>query len=1056
MKRILLLSFAMLFGLFGQTYAQERTVSGKVTAFEDNSPLPGVTVVLKEAGTGVSTDLDGNYKINVPASGGTLVFSFVGYTSEEVAIGARSVVDMALTADIRQLSEVVVVGYGTQAKTELTGAISSVSSKDFENMPFRNIDQALQGRAAGVNIVQSSGTPGAGISVNIRGVGSLNASSQPLYVIDGVPINTGSYTAIGAGGQLTNALSDLNPNDIESFEVLKDAAAAAIYGSRAANGVVLITTKSGKAGKTKIDFGYYTGVQQRRNDGVEKISGPENVALMREMMENRFPRNAAGEIRGLIAGFPWESYAHMTAWQFSEAGAALNASGRIITLDNGDGIRDVSNFEDPSTAFNTDWMDLVFRSARIDQYDLAFSGGTDKTNFRFSTTYFNQDGIMIGSGFERFSARLNLNNEVSERIRFGTNMAVSRSVALRPQNDNNINGVLSTAVLVANDIPVYLADGVTYAKDPGASTENPLAAGLEPFFNSVSSRLIGNTYGEVDLARGLKFRTELGVDFLLFKDDRFQPTTTNTGAGSNGLGQSSSRTDLNWVWKNNITYSTTIADDHKINALVGIEYQESIFESLFAQAVNFPGNSIRRLSAGSVKQDASSGGSIWGIESYLARVNYGFRGKYLVGASVRVDGSSRFGAEKRYGTFPSVSAAWRVAEESFLSNIDVLSELKVRTSYGLAGNQEIGNFASLPLFGVGANYIRQAGLAPTQLGNPILTWEQAKIFNVGIDVGLLRDRIYLQAEYYVKDNDGLLQNLPLVGNSGFTGITQNVGAIRNSGLEFTLTTVNVSKRDFRWTTDFNMTFNKNEVTALAGAPFASGFASWVEEGQPLGSFRGFRVDKIIQNAEDLQIARDRGQSQAQLGDIMFKDLDGDGLVTGNDQEILGNAQPLFFGGLNNTINYKNWDFSVFGRFSYGNLIYNNTRAFSEGMNGVFGQTSGVRERWTPDNPSTTMPRAVFGDPNNNRRVSDRWLEDGSFFRINNFQLGYTLPKSVLSRVNIRNARVYASGQNLITLTRYSGFEPEVSTFNITNTAPGTDFLTFPQARVVTFGVNFGL
>jgi TonB-linked SusC/RagA family outer membrane protein len=1048
MKKILQIVCVALLLPLGTAWAQERTVTGRVTSAEDGSSLPGVNVVIKGTSVGTATDSEGRYSLSVPSSSSVLVFSFIGLRSQEVVVGDRSSLDISLALDATQLSEVVVTGYGVQARTEVTGAITSVSSKDFENLPLRNIDQALQGRAAGVNVVQSSGTPGAGISVNIRGTGSLTSSSQPLFVIDGVPINTGSYTAIGAGGQLTNALSDLNPNDIESFEVLKDAAAAAIYGSRAANGVVIITTKSGKAGRTKVDFNYYTGVETRQNDPVKKINGEEATILMREMVANRYPTLSA-------FGVTWASHSELAAWLFDGAAGAANSPGGFVAVTNNDGVREASIFDNPSTAPNTDWLDLIFRSGRISQYDVAFSGGSEKTNFRLSGTYFNQEGIMIGSGFERVTARLNLNNQVTDRLRFGANIGVSRSVAVRPQNDNNINGVLSTGVLYSSDIPVRRADG-TYYKDPGSSTENPVAAGLEPFFESVSSRIIGSSYGEVDIAKGLKFRTELGIDFILFKDDRFQPTTTNTGAGSNGLGQSSSRTDLNWVWKNNITYDKTFGD-HKLTALAGIEYQQSTFESLFAQATVFPGNTIRRLSAGAVKADASSGGSIWGIESYLTRVNYAFKGKYLLSGSVRVDGSSRFGEDKRYGVFPAASVGWRISDEPFMSSIAAISDLKLRASYGIAGNQEIGDFSSLALFGSGANYIGLGGLSPTQLGNAVLSWEQATTFNIGADIGLLKDRIYLAAEYFIKDNNELLQQLPLVGSSGFTGVTTNIGSIRNSGIELSLNTVNISNSNFRWSSNLNLTFIKNEVTELAGAPFAAGFASWVEEGQALGSFRGFRVDRIIQDATDQAEAVAQGQTAAQLGDIIFKDLNGDGTLNAADQEILGSAQPKFFGGLTNTFNYKNFDISLFFRFVYGNEIYNNTRAFSEGMNGVFGQTDGVLDRWTPENPSTTVPRAVYGDPNNNRRVSDRWLEDGSFLRLNNFQIGYTIPQEVLSKTRVlRSARIYASGQNLFTITKYSGFDPEVSTFNITNTSPGTDFLTYPQARAVTFGVNIGL
>jgi TonB-dependent starch-binding outer membrane protein SusC len=1050
MRKILLIGLVSLF-TFASAFAQSRVVTGSVTSEEDGQPLPGVSILVKGTTVGTATDLDGRFTLNVPAGQNTLVFSFMGFIAQDVLIGSRSQINIVLKPDSKILNEVVVTGYGVQSKREITGAIASVNAESLKDIPILGIDQALQGRAAGVQVTQSSGTPGAGISVRIRGTGSINASSEPLYVIDGVPINTGSYTAIGTGGQLTNALSDLNPNDIESMEVLKDAAATAIYGSRGANGVVLITTKGGKSGATRVEINHYSGVQQRQNDPIQKLNGQQQVELFVEQVRNRFT-NANGQIVG--SGVTWRSAEDYATWLYGGAGFS-NVGGLFRAVDDGDGVRDLSVFQNPSTAPNTDWLSEIFRTAPIRQSDVAVSGGNDRTTFRISGTTFNQEGIQIGSGFERLNLRMNLDNKISDKLKVGGNLGLSRSTATRPQNDNNINGVLSTAVLVANDIPIFRANG-TYYKDPGASTENPVAAGLEPFFESVSARVIGNGYLEYDLIPGLKFRSSLGIDYLNFKDDRFQPTTTNTGAGSNGLGQSSFRSDVNWVWENTLNYNKTFGKNHNFAGLLGYSLQESVFESLFAEATVFPGNSIRRLSAGSVKNNATSGGTSWALQSYFSRFNYNFKDKYLASFSVRADGSSRFGQDNRYGIFPAGSVGWRMSEENFMAGIkNVISDLKWRASYGITGNQEIGNFAARALFGVGANYNQVAGVAPTQLGNPALSWERQEQFNVGLDLGLLEDRIYVSAEYYSMDNNQLLLSRPLVGSSGFTGIQENIGVIRNRGFEFGLNTVNVDKSDFKWSTNFNITFNKNEILKLAGTPFAAGFASWVEEGYALGSFRGFRVDKIIQNAEDLAVARAQGQSAAQLGDIIFKDIDGNGLLNSNDQEILGNAQPKFFGGLTNTFRYKNFDASIFLQYNYGNMIYNNTRAFSEGMNGVFGQTTGVLDRWTPENPSTTVPRAVHGDPNNNRRVSDRWLEDGSFMRLKNMSIGYQLPASVARKISARSIRVYASGQNLITWTNYKGLDPEVSTFNITNISMGTDFLTYPQARVYTLGINVG-
>ncbi len=1049
MRKVLLLGLMLFLG-GAVAFAQNRVITGTVTSSEDGLPIPGASVVVKGTTVGTATDLDGTYSLSVPQGSNVLVFSFVGSLPQDVQIGNRSTVDVVLQPDTKILSEVVVTGYGVQEKREITGAISSVSATDIEDLPILGVDQALQGRAAGVQVTQSSGTPGSGISVRIRGTGSINASSEPLYVIDGVPINSGSYTAIGTGGQLTNALSDLNPNDIESMEILKDAAASAIYGSRAANGVVLITTKKGKAGATRVDISHYSGIQMRQKDPMKKLTGQQQVELYVDQVANRFT-NANGQVIG--SGVTWRSAEDYATWLYSDADAGVE-NGLYVAVDNGDGVRDLSVFQNPSTAPNTDWLDEILRTASIRQTDVSVSGGNDKTTFRISGTSFFQDGIQIGSGFERLNFRVNLENKVSDKIKIGGNVGLSRSIAQRPQNDNNINGVLSAGVLVSSDIPVYRADG-TYYKDPGSSTENPVAAGVEPFFESLSARVIGNGFLEYDIVPGLKFRSNVGIDYLNFKDDRFQPTTTNTGAGSNGLGQSSFRSDVNWLFENTLVYTKQFGGNHNLTALIGQSVQESNYESLFAEATVFPGNSIRRLSAGSVKNEATSGGSSWALESYFARLNYAYSDKYLASFSARVDGSSRFGADKRYGVFPAGSIGWRMSEEGFMDGLSAISDVKWRVSYGITGNQEIDNFGSRALFGVGSNYNTLAGVAPSQLGNDLLSWERQEQLNFGVDLGLFGDRIYLSAEYYIMNNNQLLLNRPLVGSSGFTGIQENIGSVQNKGLELTLTTVNVNKNDFRWSTNFNITFNRNEITSLSGTPFGAGFASWVEEGQPLGAFRGFRVEKIIQNGEDLAIARDRGQSAAQLGDIMFRDLNGDGVLNTNDQEIIGSAQPEFYGGMTNTLKYRNFDLSVFLQFTYGNSIYNNTRSFSEGMNGVFGQTDGTLDRWTPTNPSTTTPRAVHGDPNNNRRVSDRWLEDGSFMRLKNLSIGYNFPSSVANTLKTRSIRIYGAAQNLFTWTNYRGFDPEVSTFNVVNTSLGTDFLTYPQARTFTLGINVG-
>lgn len=1022
MKKLFIALMLMMAG--AATMSAQRAISGTVSD-QGKEPLIGATVLVEGTSVGTVTDVNGEFSLTVPAGATALLVSYTGYVTRRVELTSASSYNVTMETDVVALSDVVVVGYGTASRKELTGSVAKVSGDAISRLPVTGLDQALQGQAAGVQVTTSSGTPGSSVSVRVRGTSSISSSSQPLFVVDGIPINTGSYSQIGFGNQTVNALADLNPADIESMEILKDAAAAAIYGSRASNGVVLITTKRGKAQKTQISLNTYYGGQTVWRE-IEPLSGPEFVGLIQEGVRNRFGATVTPSQIGL---------------------AGLN--------------------NDPSTYPNTNWFDEIFRTGAISQTDLSFAGGNERTKFYVSGSYFLQDGTIKGSSFDRYSFRFNLDNIVSDKFKIGTSSSFSRSLSTRINNDNNIFGVLSTALLLGTHIPTFNADG-TYGRDPNASIENPIAAYREPTNDVFSNRLLTSVFGEYTLAEGLTFRSSVSADYISFREFRFSPTTTNAGAGTGGTGIEAMSADLNLVNENYFTYRRNFGN-LGVDALLGASFQNSKFESFFGQGENFPGNTILTLNAASVKRDVTSSRSEWGLNSYFSRFNFNWQGKYLLSASIRTDGSSRFGVNNRWGLFPAVSGAWRISQENFLRDNSLISELKVRASWGLRGNSEIGNFASRALISPGANYLQRAGLAPTQLGNPDLTWEQREDIDVGLDLGLFNDRVLLQVDAYKGVTNELLLNRPLVGSSGFTGITENIGSIENRGIDINLTTANVNKEKFQWSTTLNMSFFDNKILALAGTPFAAGFASWVEEGEALGAFRGFRVERLFQTQEEIDAlnatARERtGNPNAvyqstltRPGDIMFADLNGDGVLTTADQEILGNANPKFFGGITNNISAFGFDLSFFFQFSVGNLVYNNTRAFSEGMNSIFGQAATVRDRWTPDNKTTdtNFPRAVFGDPNNNRRTSDRFLEDASYLRLKNLNLGYRLPSSLVQKVGLNSLRIYVSGQNLLTFTKYSGFDPEVSTFTTGNTAPGTDFLTFPQARTMLLGLNVG-
>jgi|Laugresu1bdmlbsd_1035121.scaffolds.fasta_scaffold00019_14 TonB-linked SusC/RagA family outer membrane protein len=1015
MKKLLQSLFILLF-VAVSAMAQDRTVTGTVSSQGDGQPLPGVSVQVRGTKIGTQTGADGKFTIKLSQGQNALTFTFIGFNSKTVNVSSASVLNVSLEEDTKALSEVVIVGYGTQTKREITGSQATVKAADIANAPLLSPEQALQGRAAGVQVTQASGTPGGGISVRVRGPSSIGASNQPLYIVDGVPINTGSYTQLAAGGQLTNSLGDINPSDIESLEVLKDAAATAIYGSRASNGVVLITTKRGSNQPTRFSFNSYYGVQDVYKT-LETITGPEYITLMNEAVGNWAATQGANP-----AGY---NYTWLTGGLSS----------------------------DPSAYPTTRWQDEIFRSAAIANYDLSIRGGNDRTKFSVSGSYFDQAGIVIGSGFKRYSGRINLDNKVSDKFTVGVSSSFSNSLTNRINNDNNIYGVVSGSILLGPHVPVFNANG-TYGGDPVSSVDNPVASALETTFEAVNNRLFANTFAEYKFSDNLKLKSSFGIDYLSSRDRRFYPTTVNAGRGAKGSGAEGYNQEVNYINENILSFNKTFAGKHALNAIAGVTYQTSKYESVYASATGFPGNDIRRISAGAVKTDASSSGTSWGLVSYLARANYTFDDKYIIQGSVRVDGSSRFGANNRYATFPAASVAWRVNEENFLKKAEFISDLKLRASYGQTGNQEIGNFGSLGLFGVGA-YIQTGSLAPTQLENADLTWETAESYNLGLDLGLFQNRISLTVDAYQRDTKELLLGQPLVGSSGFLSIQKNIGNVQNKGLEFGLNAVIADSKSFKWDANFNVAFNENEVTKLyGGIPFASGFASWVEQGQPLGAFRGYRVDRLFQSQTEIS-ASPTQSSFTRPGDIKFKDLNGSNSITSLDQEIMGQGLPTYFGGLTNNLKYKNFDLSFFIQFSGGNQIYNNTRAFSEGMNSVFGQTAAVLNRWTPTNTNTNIPRAVYNDFNNNRRVSDRFLEDGDFIRLKNATIGYSLNPSLAKRLKLSSLRIYASGQNIYTKTKYSGLDPEVSTFSDTNTAPGTDFLTFPQARTFTFGINVG-
>ncbi len=976
-------------------FGQSRLLTGSVTNGEDGTSLPGVNVLLKGTTTGVTTDASGSFKLSVPNQGGALLFSSIGFQAQELAIGNLSNVTVKLLPDTKQLSEIVITGYGTQAQKTLTGAIASVSGKSIENIPAPSSDQLLQGRAAGVQVSANSGTPGGGMQVRIRGTTSINGSSDPLYVVDGIPIQSGNLSGIGLGGSSTNPIADINPADIASMEILKDASATAIYGARAANGVVLITTKRGANKKAKISFGTYQGTQQLwRKPNV--VGGSLFETLINEANTN---------------------------------------NGQKTTYAN------------PAGTTNTNWSERIFQDGALRNYDLSIAGGSEKVQYLVSANNFLQEAVIKGSNFKRTSGRVNLDFTPIDKVKVGTSILYARSDRALIRSDDNISGALAGSFFLPPNLPVYQPDGA-YTKF--GTFENPVAAVEHNNIKMRTNRFLANVYAQYDFLPGLNLRSTFSLDNSNIQEDLFDNTFLNNGASRNGFGQSINSRDNNWIQENVLTYQQSFGD-HSINALVGTSVQESTFERTSATGEQFPSNDFTRIISAAVQRGTSEGTS-WGIASLFGRVVYDYKGRYLATVNVRRDGSSRFGRDNRWGTFPSVAIGWLLSEESFLKDVSFLNILKVRASYGLTGNQSgIANFQSIGLWGgnlddlgspAGSSaYADLPGTAPIQLANQDLKWETTAQTNVGVDIGIMRNRIKITADYYVKNTTDLLLAVPVPRTSGFNTLVQNYGAVQNKGFELGIN-ADILKGDARkidWNINFNIATNENKITKLA-APFTvyNRDIYRYEEGYPMYSF--YLHEQTGVNPE--------------TGAPTWTDVNGDGKFDPNvDRKIVGNANPNFFGGITNTLNFKGFDLMFFFQYSSGNRQLNWNRFFGEhgGTRNTNFMTSQL-DRWQQAGDQTMIPKMTAGNYAGNLRPS-RFLEDGSYMRLKNISFGYTFPKPVLDKLRLSNLRLYVSGQNVLTFTKYSGLDPELTGTGTTNLTQGIEFFTMPQPKVFMAGLN---
>jgi len=988
MKKLLRVFLLLLFFVAGTAgaYAQ-RTVTGTVVD-KDQLPVIGANVVVKGTTIGAITDGLGKYSIVVPSTGNTLVISFIGYAPQEIPIGASSIVNVTLQSESTALDEVVVVGYGTQKRTTVTGAISSVTSDKITALPSAGLDQALQGRAAGVTVI-NNGAPGFESTIRVRGISTVN-DANPLFVVDGV---------------VTTSISNISPSDIESIQVLKDASTAAIYGSLGSNGVIMVTTKKGKAGAVVVNLDSYYGVQ-----------------------------------------YSDARYNVMNSAQYKE----YATSGAFTTP----AVYSDPQYANRVTGAETNWQDKIYQKGPMQNYDLSVSGGNEFATFRLSAGYLNQRGIVIKTGLERYNFRVNSDFKKG-RLKIGENLSLSYS-AQDPLADNGGRSLLEHAIKAAPYLPVYNASnpggfqGPTSSVD-GQDAENPVRIMELNNLQLNTQNILGNLYGEVELLKGLKFKSNLGLQDQRTISNQLFPSYNDDNLGGNTHRQTFANIFKNratytaFLFTNNFTYDLTLAEKHNIELLALTEYSSVHSTVMNTNSRNNLSNDVNELS--NTNPSMSSGTVYYYRVSYLGRLNYNYDGKYLFSASIRKDASSRFGPNKRWGTFPSVSLGWNIAKEAFLSDVQGISNLKLRASWGKAGNDKISDYAYSASYTSNMNYdfgnALVVGTTAAGRPNPDLKWEEMTMTNVGLDLGLFKSKFTLSAEYYINESNDLLMQVPLPLSTGdWNGtIPQNSGSMETKGFEFQLG-YNDFEGDFQWSASLNLGTFKNKVKSLGGASYISGYSFEGEDlnrcqvGQPAFYFYGWQFDGIFQSDADAAAymgGTEKALNSATAGDFRIKDTNGDGKITPADRTNIGNPFPKMTLGLDLNASYKGFDLNLFISGVYGNKIYNTNLFDLLSMDRLFNADVRVLDRWTPTNPSNTIPRA--GLVASNAQASSRFVEDGAYTKLKNITLGYTLPKNLLKN-KFAKLRIYVSAQNLICITKYSGLDPEVGRYTASGTTLG--------------------
>ncbi len=1000
---------------------EQKTISGKVTHINDNVGIIGISIIERGTQNGTITDLEGNYSLTVSSSATHLDFSFVGMKSVEAEIGNRTTINVIMEDDIIGLEEVVAVGYGSVKKSDLTGSVGSVKVDEVMKNPVTSLDQSLQGRVAGVQVVQLSAQPGGSTLFRVRGGNSIYAGNEPLYVIDGMQVNSNDNMS-WISAPTINALSSLNPNDIESIEILKDASATSIYGAKGANGVVLITTKRGKAGTDRITFEAYYGTQKIANT-IDVLNASEYAILFDEAGQN-----------------------------------AANDNGETYTPE----------YPDPeSQGEGTDWQKEIYRTAPMQNYQLSASGGNQNTQYALSGAYYDQKGIIEGSDFRRYSFRANLDHNIKDKLKVGTSISLNRTSASTIGTSTQAGffpGVVNTALTISPTLPIRDSTGQYTLKDPNADAwlDNPVAVTQEVQALDNTSKIIGSAYASYTIIKGLDLRVSLGVDQYHNIQDYYNPSFTYSGSFNGGQARYAVSDFNTFLNENTLTYSTSFNSDHRVDILGGFTYQRRSNRTFIDIASGFPSDRLGFYGIASAENVPAiyTGFGDEALLSYLARVNYGYADRYLATVTYRIDGSSKFGPNNKFGHFPSLALAWRVNSESFMDNVPSIYSLKLRASIGTSGNDAIPNYLYIPTMTPSVYYFNNSGASTGYsqgvIANDDLKWESTRQLDIGLDVAFFQGRISVVSDYYHKFTYDMLYFAEVPYTSGFSNALINVGSMENRGFEFTLNTVNLTGA-FNWNTDFSITFNKSEVTDLNNNSdtyisddsykLKIGYWSIIRVGEEIGSFYGRVSDGIWQ----LDEAEEAAVYGAQPGDHKYVDLNNDQQINGDDRTIIGHAQPDFFWSINNTMSYKGLEFSFYFQGVHGNDVLNSNRFELESGNGLSNSSVAMLERWTPENPSNIYPRA-----NRNAdylHMSDRYLEDGSYVRLQLVTLGYDIPKGFLQKIKLKGARIYVSGKNLLTFTSYSGFDPEVGRFGSSNIRQGYDLGGYPTARTYLVGLN---